>query len=124
MTMMEKYPHYVDHIIEEASEKYGLNANEILAGGYSIYTELNPTMQEATEKTYANNRLFPNSPSDQLVQSSAVFVNPSTGGIQALIGGRGEHTFRQFNRATQLKTAAWLFDEAVGCLYACVGEWI
>ncbi|WP_446715501.1 transglycosylase domain-containing protein [Bacillus sp. OTU530] len=98
-----KYPHYVDHIIEEASEKYGLNANEILAGGYSIYTELNPTMQEATEKTYANNRLFPNSPSDQLVQSSAVFVNPSTGGIQALIGGRGEHTFRQFNRATQLK---------------------
>lgn len=98
-----KYAHYVDHIIEEASEEYGLTANEILAGGYSIYTELNPTVQEATEKVYANNRMFPNSPSDQLVQSSAVFVNPSTGGIQALVGGRGEHTFGQFNRATQLK---------------------
>jgi len=98
-----KYAHYVDHIIEEASEEYGLNATEILAGGYSIYTELNQTVQEATEKVYANNRLFPNSPSDQLVQSSAVFVNPSTGGIQAMVGGRGEHTFRQFNRATQLK---------------------
>lgn len=98
-----KYAHYVDHIIEEASKEYGLNANEILAGGYSIYTELNQTVQEATEKVYANNRMFPNSPSDQLVQSSAVFVNPSTGGIQALVGGRGEHTFRQFNRATQLK---------------------
>lgn len=98
-----KYAHYVDHIIEEASEEYGLTANEILAGGYSIYTELNPTVQEATEKVYTNNRMFPNSPSDQLVQSSAVFVNPSTGGIQALVGGRGEHTFRQFNRATQLK---------------------
>ncbi len=98
-----KYAHYVDHIIEEASEKYGLTANEILAGGYNIYTELNQTIQESTEKVYANNRMFPNSSSDQLVQSSAVFVNPSTGGIQALVGGRGEHTFRQFNRATQLK---------------------
>ena len=47
--------------------------------------------------------MFPEGQSDQLIQSGAIFINPSTGGINALIGGRGEHTFRGFNRATQLK---------------------
>ena len=47
--------------------------------------------------------MFPKSQSDQLIQSGAIFINPSTGGINALVGGRGEHTFRGFNHATQLQ---------------------
>nr|WP_263328629.1 PBP1A family penicillin-binding protein [Neobacillus sp. Marseille-Q6967] len=97
-----KYPYYVDYIIEEAMKKYGLTKNEILSGGLHIHTELNPTIQTATEEVYKNNQLFPESPSDQLLQSGAVFINPETGGIQALVGGRGEHTFLGFNHASQL----------------------
>lgn len=98
-----KYPYYVDHIIEEAIEKYGLSENEILSGGLRIYTELNPVIQTAAEEVYNDNTLFPESQSDQLVQSGAAFINPSTGGITALVGGRGEKVFRGFNRATQLE---------------------
>nr|WP_239534820.1 PBP1A family penicillin-binding protein [Solibacillus kalamii] len=98
-----KYPYYVDHIIEEAVEQYGLTENEVLSGGLHIYTELNPAIQNAVEQVYKDNEMFPEGQSDQLIQSGAIFINPSTGGISALIGGRGEHIFRGFNRATQLK---------------------
>jgi penicillin-binding protein 2A len=98
-----KYPYYVDHIIEEAIKKYDLTENEVLSGGLHIYTELNPTIQNTVEQVYRDDKMFPEGQPDQLVQSSAIFINPSTGGINALVGGRGEHTFRGFNRATQLK---------------------
>ncbi|MFC7686272.1 transglycosylase domain-containing protein [Ureibacillus sp. GCM10028918] len=98
-----KYPYYVDHIIEEAIKEYGLTENEVLSGGLHIYTELNPAIQNAVEKVYKNDEVFPEGQSDQLIQSGAVFINPSSGGINALVGGRGEHIFRGFNRATQLK---------------------
>ncbi|MBO9130873.1 PBP1A family penicillin-binding protein [Bacillus sp. 165] len=98
-----KYPHYVDYIIDEAINKYHLTSNEVLSGGLQIYTELNPSIQSAVEEVYKNDNLFPKGQPDQLVQSSAVLINPATGGMTALVGGRGEHTFRQFNRATQLK---------------------
>ncbi|WP_274310475.1 transglycosylase domain-containing protein [Solibacillus daqui] len=97
-----KYPYYVDHIIEEAIQKYDLTENEVLSGGLHFYTELNPTIQNATEEVYENGNLFPESQKDQLIQSGGIFINPSTGGINALVGGRGEHTFRGFNHATQL----------------------
>lgn len=98
-----KYSYYVDHIIDEAINKYHLTENEILSGGLKIYTELNPTVQKAVENAYQDDHLFPKSQPDQLIQSGAVFINPSTGGISALVGGRGEHTFRGFNHATQLQ---------------------
>ncbi|WP_277587380.1 transglycosylase domain-containing protein [Psychrobacillus antarcticus] len=98
-----KYPYYVDHIIEEAIKNYELTENEVLSGGLHIYTELNPTIQNAVEQVYRDDEMFPEGQSDQLIQSGAIFINPLSGGINALVGGRGEHTFRGFNRATQLK---------------------
>jgi penicillin-binding protein 2A len=97
-----KYPYYVDHIMDEAMKKYKLTKNEILSGGLHIFTELNPTIQTATEEVYQNDNLFPASQPDQLLQSGAIFINPENGGIEGLVGGRGEHTFLGFNRATQL----------------------
>ncbi|MFX3623643.1 MAG: transglycosylase domain-containing protein [Ectobacillus sp.] len=98
-----KHPYYVGHVIDEAINQYKLTQNEVLSGGLHIYTELNANMQANVEAVYKNDSLFPKSAPDQLVQSSAVFINPATGGIQALIGGRGEYENNSFNRATQLK---------------------
>ncbi|MCM3690685.1 transglycosylase domain-containing protein [Neobacillus niacini] len=97
-----KYPYYVDHIIQEAMTKYKLTKNEVLSGGLHIFTELNPTIQKGTEEVYQNDNFFPASQNDQLLQSGAIFIDPKSGGIQALVGGRGQHTFLGFNRATQL----------------------
>jgi penicillin-binding protein 2A len=97
-----KYPHYVDQVFEEAINVYHLSQDELLTGGYQIYTELDSTMQNAMEKTYQKDELFPKG-TDRMVQSGGILVDPKTGGIRAIVGGRGEHTFRGYNRATGLK---------------------
>jgi penicillin-binding protein 2A len=97
-----KYPHYVDQVFEEAINVYHLSQDELLTGGYQIYTELDSTMQNAMEKIYQKVDLFPRG-TDQMVQSGGILIDPKTGGIRAIVGGRGEHTFRGYNRATQLK---------------------
>ncbi|WP_163183853.1 transglycosylase domain-containing protein [Neobacillus sedimentimangrovi] len=98
-----KYPYYVDAVINEAITKYGLTQDEILTRGYRIYTELDQNLQKGLEKVYANNSLFPRSMGGKMVQSGSVLMDPHTGGVLALVGGRGETVFRGFNRATQLK---------------------
>lgn len=98
-----RYPYYVDEVIREATDVYGLTEEEVLHGGLRIYTALDPVMQQAVEHSYANDALFPASRDDQLIQSAAVLVDPRDGGIRALVGGRGEAGFRSLNRATQMK---------------------
>lgn len=97
-----KYPYYIDHIVDEAVTKHGLSKNEVLAGGLHIYTALNPVIQDALEEVYQEDSHFPNSKPDQLIQSASVFLNPKTGGINALVGGRGDYTYGRFNNATEL----------------------
>lgn len=98
-----KYSQYVDYIVREAMEKYDLTQNEILAGGYHIYTELDPKKQQAVEDVVNNNRYFKDRSSDQLLQTGIVLMNPKTGSVPALVGSRGPYQFLQFNHATQLK---------------------
>jgi penicillin-binding protein 2A len=98
-----KYPSYVNHVIDEAIQEYGLTQDEILTGGYRIYTELDVNMQTALEDTYSKDELFPEGTEKQQVQSGAVLLDPKTGGVRALIGGRGDQVFRGYNRATKLK---------------------
>jgi penicillin-binding protein 2A len=97
-----KYPYYVDHIIDEAVKKHHLTKNEVLSGGLHIYTELDPVIQDAIEEVYQVENNFPASKPDQLIQSGSIFLNPKTGGISALVGGRGEYTYGRFNNATKL----------------------
>ncbi|HEY4553905.1 MAG TPA: penicillin-binding protein 1A [Bacillaceae bacterium] len=97
-----KYPYYTDAVLNEAINKYGLTQDELLTRGYKIYTQMDQNLQSSLEKVYANNALFPVSADGTLSQSGAVLLDPKTGGIRALVGGRGKHTFRAYNRATQL----------------------
>lgn len=98
-----KYPYYVDAVLNEAISKYGLTQEEILTRGYRIYTELDQNLQTGLETVMSNKSLFPKGKGDTIVQSGSVLMDPETGGVLALVGGRGEHVFRGFNRATQLK---------------------
>jgi len=98
-----KYPYYVDAVLNEAISKYGLTQEEILTRGYVIHTQLDQSLQTELEKVMNNESLFPKGKGDTLVQSGSVLMDPASGGVRALVGGRGEHVFRGFNRATQLK---------------------
>lgn len=99
----DKFASYVDYVIEEAVSKYGFTEEHILTSGLHIYTNLHPHIQKTMEKVYNDDSFFPESSDDQLIQSGAIVIDPSTGGILGLMGHRGEHFFRGFNRATQLK---------------------
>ena len=90
--------------LNEAINKYGLTQDEILTRGYKIYTQMDQNLQSALEKVYQNDSLFPVSSDGTLAQSGSVLLDPASGGLRALVGGRGKHTFRSYNRATQLTT--------------------
>jgi penicillin-binding protein 2A len=98
-----KYPYYVDAVLDEAINEFGLTQEEILTRGYRIHTEMDQNLQTILEKIYQRDAYFPNGKSDAIVQSGAVLLDPSTGGVLGLVGGRGETVFRGFNRATHLK---------------------
>lgn len=97
-----KYPSFTDYIIDEAERMYGISESELLAGGYRVYTTLEPKVQEALEKVYADPANFPTGQSGEVAQSSGVLLDPKTGGILGMIGGR-DYKFRDFNRASKLK---------------------
>ena len=97
-----KYPYYVDAVLEEAISRYGLSQDEIMTRGYQIYTEMDQNLQFSLEKVNERESIFPKGRGQSLVQSGTILLHPQTGGIRALVGGRGEHSFRGFNRATQL----------------------
>lgn len=97
------YPSYVDYVISEAIDKYGIDEKYLLKGGLNIYTQMDTKVQDAIESTYANDGLFPEHSGNEIVQSAAIVLDPSNGGIRGLIGYRGQHFYRGFNRATELK---------------------
>ncbi|MEW9110189.1 MAG: PBP1A family penicillin-binding protein [Cytobacillus gottheilii] len=101
--MERKYPYYIDAVLDEAIHTYGLTQEEIFTRGYKIYTELDQNLQSGLELVYSRDSLFPQGRGGEIVQSGGVLLDPETGGVRALVGGRGERVFRGFNRATHIK---------------------
>ena len=70
--------------------------------GYKIYTGLDQEYQQQMDYTYET-AYFADADDGTLMQSASVAIEPTTGDVLAIVGGRGEHVFRGFNRATQTK---------------------
>lgn len=98
-----RYPYYFDAVINEAVYEYDIPEEDLLNNGYTIYTNLNQTYQQQMDAAYANDYLFQNASDGTPVQSASIAIDPENGGVNAVVGGRGEYTFRGYNRATQMK---------------------
>ena len=98
-----QYASYVDYVVKEAMDRTGYTEEEILNKGLQIYTQMNPTVQNAAEAVYKDDSFFPSGKSDQIVQSGVVIIDHTTGGIKGLVGYRGEGVFLGFSYATQLE---------------------
>lgn len=92
------YPYFFDAVIDEIEQVYQISEEDLLTKGYKVYTTLNTDYQKQLDNAYAVVD-FPS----QEVQSTSVLLDSQTGGVKALVGGRGDHAFRGFNRATQMK---------------------
>lgn len=85
---VEKYPAFIDTIIDEAIEVTNKSEEELRVGGYHIYTTLNPQAQKVMEEQFNNDNNFDESVDEQKSQAAMVIIDHRTGEIQALSGGR------------------------------------
>lgn len=99
-----KYPYFFDAVIAEAESRYNISEKSIMNDGYKIYTTLDQGQQKSMQSTYDDDNNFPADSTDgTMVQSASIAMDPKTGGVTAIVGGRGKHVFRGFNRATQMR---------------------
>ncbi|ENQ3106785.1 penicillin-binding protein, 1A family [Bacillus sp. 491mf] len=73
----------------------GLDEQTVARGGLRVYTTLDPKLQKIAE--HAVNETIP---STTEIETAIVSMNPKTGEVMSLIGGR-DYKKSQFNRATQ-----------------------
>lgn len=74
----------------------------LFKGGLKIYTTMDPKVQTAMENVYSNESNFAGTSATNGPQSAMIVIDPYTGHIKGLVGGRGEKTGnRVLNRATQ-----------------------
>ncbi len=99
-----RYPYYFDAVISEAANEYHLSEKEVMNNGYKIYTTLDQGQQRAMQRSFEDDDNFPADSADgKMVQSASIAMDPKTGGVTAIVGGRGPHVFRGYNRATQIR---------------------
>lgn len=90
------YAWYTDEVAREAREILGISYEELLGGGYSIYTGLVPEIQTAAEEVMTNENYYP----EEAAQGALIAMEPSTGEITALVGAREYSAQMCLNRAT------------------------
>lgn len=117
-----RYPYYFDAVINEAVNRYGFDEEDLLNNGYTIYTSLNQTHQQQMDQVYQQDYLFQVAEDGTPSQSASVALNPQTGGVTAVVGGRGEYTFRGFNRATQMRRQPGSVMKPLGVYTAALEE--
>ncbi len=102
--------YFVDAVIEEVladlqKEKgYAPNyaAKLLYNGGLQVYTTLDPNIQDIMEEEYADDQNFGTPSGEAQMESAMVIMDPYTGAIKGLVGGRGnKESNRTLNRATQ-----------------------
>mgnify|MGYP000939738354 CR=1 FL=1 len=89
--------YFVDYVLQQLVEKYGDDA--IYKDGLQIYTTIDMNLQAAAEAAMQNlPTYFTDANGIVQPQGALVAIDPHTGYIKAMVGGRGTD---QFNRAAQ-----------------------
>lgn len=88
--------YYQDAVMDELESLHGIPNSLIESGGLKIYTNLDIEAQTNLENAIVNNM------EDDKIQVSSVIIEPNTGKIMALAGGK-DYKKSQYNRVTQAK---------------------
>ena len=88
--------YYQDAVMNELENLDGIPSSLIDSGGLKIYTNLDMDIQTNLENSIINNM------KDDNVQVASLIIEPNSGKIQALAGGKDYKT-SQFNRVTKSK---------------------
>ncbi|NLC38950.1 MAG: penicillin-binding protein 1A, partial [Clostridia bacterium] len=102
----QKYPYFIDYVIDEAEDllaSQGIDPIQLYKGGLHVYTTMDTRIQNKIEEVFSNPENFPKTNTEQPLQCAMVVIDPHTGDILGLMGGREHVTQRGLNRATQMK---------------------
>jgi len=101
-TYERRAPYFIDDVSRQLANLYPAEALSSL--GLSIYTTLDTEVQEAAERALAKGlgRIRGSEPSKPEPQGAVVVMQPKTGYILAMAGGR-DYNESQFNRLTQAR---------------------
>jgi penicillin-binding protein 1A len=99
-------PYFVEYIRQKVEERFG--SSILYSGGLNIYTSINTTLQEYAERSLLAGLERLEAKLDrkqrghqhQPLQAAIIALDPSTGHIRAMVGGR-DFNKSQFNRAWQ-----------------------
>lgn len=93
--------YYIDAALEEACVKLGIDMDELLCGGYRIYTAMDIELQQLCEQTLENDSFYPEN--SAACQAALAICQPQSGYVLALVGGRGDAGAMAFNRANGMR---------------------
>lgn len=97
------YGYAMDAVMQNACTLLGVDMEELLSGGYSITTSINPEIQNYSETIFANNENFPAQMGAAPVQGALVVVENATNSIIGLLGGRSYEARMGLNRALAMR---------------------
>ena len=88
MTNTSKFASYTDYAIDEALDKLGLTEEQLLSGGYTIFTTIDTKAQTAMESEFSKDANFEKSKDDTPIQGAMVIMDQHDGSLKAMVGGR------------------------------------
>ncbi len=100
---MPEYGWYIDYALSEAERLLELTPDELLAGGYRIYTALDTGLQASAQQLFESAEFPADSADGTECQGALCALDNTDGAILALVGGREYEVRRGLNRATDVK---------------------
>ncbi len=96
-----RFPWAVDLATEEAARALDISIDELISGGYKVYTSIDQGVQSQAEALFADAKNFPADAKDGAkAQAALVSLDNADGAVLAVIGGRDYEVRRGLNRAT------------------------
>ncbi|MDR0406063.1 MAG: PBP1A family penicillin-binding protein [Clostridiales bacterium] len=105
-----KQSYFVDQVISDVLRDLrdvkgytdAVASKMLYTGGLRIYSTVDPLVQSVMDKVYTDPKSFQAAPKGVTPESAMVMLDPLTGEVKGVVGGRGEKTAdRTLNRATQ-----------------------
>lgn len=102
----DEYASFIDYVSQQVAKKYGDDA--LYKEGFKIYTTMDVDKQHAAVRAMRN---LPNNYTDEngltQPQAAIVSIDPKTGHILAMVGGRGQDSFNRASMAVRQPGSAF-----------------
>lgn len=91
--------YYTDAVMRDAAQVLDITVDQLLTGGYHIYTAMDTELQQYCDGLFSDDDFFPAADAE----GAMVVQRPEDGMIAAMVGGRNYTGSMGFNRASDIR---------------------